>query len=830
MNEIEQGKEREHLTARDVVIGAAHAAQLAEVGGPAAHSVAQVVGVADAAKLAKDAAEGKDVRAMDAAAAAASVTLTTGVGGPAAQTAAKAVAVASALDAGERAINTARDAAQRDGVDDAEASRLQARSEAQPTYTTAYVEIERRAEAMQQMRGSADAQREDEPNGARWAREDIKALAHVRDEEKSVALDAIGRGMDANRGYAATIEKEAPELVNQVAKNKADREAAALDAGEAMSLAAIRERSRDAASEGVKVERVDGELKVTQPGRGIEGIDAETAQRMAREDMEDLRRIKQQDRLDDAATAIAENMRNPAYKAEFERIDFEAAKAVELLAAQSGEKVTPAAQKDATMTIDDATLERLAAVRERDRDEALKTLGVKRDDGDVSEKFVADLDSRMAKSQLEELGWRDRSDLDDVMRDLERLASKDWNRAAELWDKYRPGDIDKPAFIDGDDVDEKRQPSARREAANDERSSREESPSRERGESKDDSEFVTPDALRKRYLQAENKFYFRDDENKLAFEDKGRRLATEHNDPEVAKAMIELAEAKGWNSLKVKGTEEFKREVWLQASLKGMEVSGFQPRDVDLAKLEDLRKETDRKADKALNSIEQTPERARTAEREEPRRQTQRAEPAERSAVVDEQQRGLSDQQRQAVEAIKAVMRGRGDSEKAVDMAAAIAAERFQTNRVYVGKVLEHGAAPYEDNPKNENSYYVKLQTEAGERKVWGVDLPRALEEGKVKVGDDVALAYQGRQQVTVKVKERDDKGQVVGESEITTNRNTWDVRKLDQVREEVKQKLAERSGDRQPIVKVYDRDAARTDTRAEPTREPARESERARG
>lgn len=380
-------------------------------------------------------------------------------------------------------------------------------------------------------------------------------------------------------------------------------------------------------------------------------------------------------------------------------------------------------------------------------------------------------------------------------------------------------------------MDEKRQPSARREAANDERTGREEGPSRERGESKDDSEFVTPDALRKRYLQAENKFYFRDDENKLAFEDKGRRLATEHNDPEVAKAMIELAEAKGWNSLKVKGTEEFKREVWLQASLKGMEVSGFQPRDVDLAKLEDLRKETDRKADKALNSIEQTPERARTAEREEPRRQAQRAEPADRSAVVDEQQRGLSDQQRQAVEAIKAVMRGRGDSEKAVDMAAAIAAERFQTNRVYVGKVLEHGAAPYEDNPKNENSYYVKLQTESGERKVWGVDLPRALEEGKVKVGDDVALAYQGRQQVTVKVKERDDKGQVVGESEITTNRNTWDVRKLDQVREEVKQKLAERSGDRQPIVKVYDRDAARTDTaRAEPTREPARESERARG
>jgi putative DNA primase/helicase len=265
-----------------------------------------------------------------------------------------------------------------------------------------------------------------------------------------------------------------------------------------------------------------------------------------------------------------------------------------------------------------------------------------------------------------------------------------------------------------------------------------------------------------------------------------------------------------------------------------MEVSGFQPRDVDLAKLADLRKETDRKAekaDKALNSIEQTPERARAADREEARpKAAQRSEPADRSAVVDEQQRGLSDQQRQAIEAIKTVMRGRGDSEKAVDMAAAIAAERFQTNRVYVGKVLEHGAAPYEDDPKKENSYYVKLQTESGERKVWGVDLPRAIEEGKVKVGDDVALAYQGRQQVTVKVKERDEKGQVVGESEITTNRNTWDVRRLDQVREEVKQQLAERGGERQPIVKVFDRDAARSDTREVTVREQARENERARG
>src|SRR5206468_518529 len=44
------------LSTRDYVVGAAHAAQLAGVGGPAAHGVAEAIGVADAAKLAVDAA------------------------------------------------------------------------------------------------------------------------------------------------------------------------------------------------------------------------------------------------------------------------------------------------------------------------------------------------------------------------------------------------------------------------------------------------------------------------------------------------------------------------------------------------------------------------------------------------------------------------------------------------------------------------------------------------------------------------------------------------------------------------------------------------------
>lgn len=388
--------------------------------------------------------------------------------------------------------------------------------------------------------------------------------------------------------------------------------------------------------------------------------------------------------------------------------------------------------------------------------------------------ITADLESRMSKAKLEELGWRGRDDLGTVMRDLERLANDDWKAAAKLWDRYRPNDIDKPVFIDGDDVNEKK-PVHVKEVAHD-------TPHvADRNSDVGNNDFVTPESLRKRFLQAENKFYFRDEENKLAFEDKGKRLATEHNDPDIVRSMVDLAEAKGWNSLKLKGTDEFRREAWLQASLKGMEVNGFQARDVDRAKLADLRHEQSRTADKGLNIIEHAPERVRS----NPLRDNSQD-------IVDEHQGTLSVEQRRAVEALKTILRGRGDSEKAADMAAEVAAERFQNNRVYVGKLLAHGAAPYENDPKNEDNYYLKLQTEMGEKIVWGVDLKRAIDDGKAELGEDVAIAYQGRQKVTVKVKERDPDGKVIGEKDIVTNRNAWDVRKLDAVREEARERLNE--------------------------------------
>jgi Large polyvalent protein-associated domain 7 len=450
--------------------------------------------------------------------------------------------------------------------------------------------------------------------------------------------------------------------------------------------------------------------------------------------------------------------------------------------------------------IDDDALARVAATRQRDTESAKAVLAEQRIDP-VNENAVADLNSRMEKAHLREEGWRDRNDIADIMRDLEVLAAKDWNRAAELWDKHVPNEIDKPVFIDGDDIDEKKSAkSASKESADDEKS-------------------PTPESIKKRFLQAENKFYFRDQENKLAFEESGRSLVTKHDTPEVAQSMVELAEHKGWSSIKLKGTDEFKREVWLQASLKGIDVQGYQPKDVDLAKLADMQKEPKaepRAKEEKANSIAPTPERSFT-------------KPSAERAVSDTtEDRPLSKEERKTVEVLKSYLRSKDYPEKTVNVVAEEFATKIQSNRVYVGELADRGEAPYQHDPKNENSYYVKLKTESGDKEVWGADLKRALDESAVKVGDSIAIAQQSEKPVTVQAKERDESGKIVAVKEIGATKNEWKAYKIDNLREDTKEQLVSKAktADRQPLVKVYDRDAERNDVKREVARDKPREKD----
>lgn len=467
------------------------------------------------------------------------------------------------------------------------------------------------------------------------------------------------------------------------------------------------------------------------------------------------------------------------------------------------------------LVLDEGARQRLAALRAADRATVAATTQAAPRYGPLGERFIAALVERLDKSELAELGWKGREDLNPVLEDLRKLAAVNFQRAADLWSKYRPDDRDRPSFLDSDEFSENRQ-----------RGSAPTTPVLEEDEKK---EFVTPEQLRKRFIQAENRYYFRHDNNKLAFEDHGRKIATEHDDPVVALSMVQLAQAKGWQTLTVKGTEEFKREAWLQASLKKMDVRGFRPRDVDLQKLAELQKELGANPRPLSNEIERIRGRMSKAQVSTPR--ADKLEPPDRTGVVDEQRRTLSESQRLVLDTIQTVLRKRGDSDRAVAMATSIAAERFQNNRVYVGKVLEHGPAPYENKQGNELSYFVKLETPTGPRDIWGVDVKRAISESGVTVGDEVAIANQGKQQVTVKVKQRDDAGKIVGANSIVTNRNTWDVRNIESLREDARARLsaAATKSDRAPPIKVYDIAADRADPRPDVKVDKSHDHERTR-
>lgn len=169
-------------------------------------------------------------------------------------------------------------------------------------HSTAYIEMERRAAAMHEMhvRNPGAALDDGEPNGKRWAHEDMKALPHVWEKEQDIAFDAVSRSIEHNKGYASTITLEYPEVTKELEAFLAKREIDRAEFGQLSVVASMRDRAR-------------WDIGPT--------ASPEIVQRVAMEDLEALRLLETPERLQEASTLIAGNMRNPIYKAEFERLN-----------------------------------------------------------------------------------------------------------------------------------------------------------------------------------------------------------------------------------------------------------------------------------------------------------------------------------------------------------------------------------------------------------------------------------------------------------------------------------------------------------------------------
>ena len=77
-------------------------------------------------------------------------------------------------------------------------------------------------------------------------------------------------------------------------------------------------------------------------------------------------------------------------------------------------------------------------------------------------------------------------------------------------------------------------------------------------------------------------YRFRGDTSRVAFTESTFRLATDTNSPSVARSMVDVAEARNWRALRVAGNEDFKRMVWLEASVRGVKTLGYEPNPGDL--------------------------------------------------------------------------------------------------------------------------------------------------------------------------------------------------------------------------------------------------------
>ena len=93
-------------------------------------------------------------------------------------------------------------------------------------------------------------------------------------------------------------------------------------------------------------------------------------------------------------------------------------------------------------------------------------------------------------------------------------------------------------------------------------------------------------------------YRYRGDTSRVAFTETTFKLATDNNNPSVARSMVDVAEARNWQTLRVSGNEDFKRLIWLEASLRGVKALGYEPQHADQ---ELLRRERDTRA---INRIE----------------------------------------------------------------------------------------------------------------------------------------------------------------------------------------------------------------------------------
>jgi len=100
-----------------------------------------------------------------------------------------------------------------------------------------------------------------------------------------------------------------------------------------------------------------------------------------------------------------------------------------------------------------------------------------------------------------------------------------------------------------------------------------------------------------------------------------------------------------------------------------------------------------------------------------------------------------------------------------------------------VGALLEHGADFFNHDKDNDMSYFVKLQRADGvETTLWGKDLDRALLDSGASINDVIFFTREGKEDVQVTEKIRDEEGNVIGTQPKEAYFTRWIVGKVSEL------------------------------------------------
>lgn len=237
-----------------------------------------------------------------------------------------------------------------------------------------------------------------------------------------------------------------------------------------------------------------------------------------------------------------------------------------------------------------------------------------------------------------------------------------------------------------------------------------------------------PKDVERTYLKVGDAYHYVVQPKKKAFVDRGDKLETRQSDAALVRDLVRVAEHRGWDRLRLRGSKRFRQEAWVQATALGLQAGGYTPTERDIAMAERLRQGV------SVNAIEKTV-------RAETGRKPTRVENARAAGSASPRTEPKSE----------------------------------GTAR---GELLEHGPAPYQFRKGAAENYYVRYLDASGEEKVvWGVGLRRAIEESKAEKGDRIELSRKGREKVEVERAVRDNQGKVVGRVKKVTHRNVWEAK-----------------------------------------------------